>query len=119
MPPTLALRRVRSAISPSPVPEHRKPRLAHPGEAERAFVLWWDEQVRRPGQGNNADQRYFSVEAAETHTGISQQQVSKWRQRLKDVPAYRDALYGPAYRKAMAERGQTDQQVSKWRQRLT
>ena len=40
---------------------------------------------------------------AEAHTGIRNQQVSKWRNRLKDAAQYREMLYGAAYAKAMAE----------------
>lgn len=79
-------------------------------EDQTEFVRWWEENVRpntRPK--TNADQRYLTVAQAETQTGITQQQVSKWGQRLKDYEQYRDLLYGHAYRKAMALKGQTDQ----------
>ena len=42
---------------------------------------------------------------AEKSTGITQQQVSKWRNRLKDPEQYHAMLYGVAYHKAMAEGG--------------
>jgi hypothetical protein len=32
-------------------------------------------------------------------TGISQQQVSRWRKRLQDEAGYRQTLYGAAYNK--------------------
>ena len=41
---------------------------------------------------------------AEAKTGISHQQVSKWRRRLADPEKYREMLYGAAYHKAMAMR---------------
>lgn len=41
-------------------------------EDQREFVQWWRETVRPPGQGNNAERRYFSREQAEAATGISQ-----------------------------------------------
>ncbi len=56
-------------------------------EDQSEFVRWWDENVRRPGQGNNADRRYLSVDQAEDLAGITQQQVSKWRRRLKGFPS--------------------------------
>jgi ParB family chromosome partitioning protein len=52
----------------------------------------------------NADRRStVSVDRAESTTGIKQQQVSTWRKRLQNEDDYRQALYGAAYRKAMAE----------------
>ena len=77
-------------------------------DEQEEFVRWWREKVRRPGR-NNSDLNYFSVDNAEAWTGISQVQVARWNKRLQDRAAYRDALFGVAYRKAMAERGQTDQ----------
>jgi hypothetical protein len=41
------------------------------------------------------------VEDAEEHTGITQQQVSKWAKRLKDREAYREKLFGPSWKAAM------------------
>jgi hypothetical protein len=56
-------------------------------EDQREFVRWWDETVRRAGnQPINADQRFLSVDAAQQLTGITQQQVSKWRKRLQGMP---------------------------------
>ena len=51
----------------------------------------------------NADQRYLSVSEAEDLTNITQQQVSKWRRRLKEPEKYRAMLFGAAYHKAMAD----------------
>src|SRR5689334_22477967 len=39
-------------------------------------------------------------ERAESATGISAKQVSRWRKRLRDIPKYRDALILAACRKA-------------------
>jgi hypothetical protein len=68
-------------------------------EDQAEFVRWWDETVgARHGAGrgnkNNADQGCFSKEQAETQTGITQQQVSKWRRRLKEPEKYAEMLYG-------------------------
>ena len=51
------------------------------------------------------------AEDAESRSGISQQQVSKWRKRLKDPEKYRADLYGPAYRRAMAQGVEDDVHV--------
>jgi hypothetical protein len=40
------------------------------------------------------------VEQAEDHTGIMKQQVSRWAKRLKDIPQYRDILFGADYKKS-------------------
>jgi phage N-6-adenine-methyltransferase len=82
-------------------------------EDQREFVRWWDENVGvRHGAGrgnkNNADPRSFSAEDAEAETGISQQQVSKWRKWLKKPQEYKAKLYGSAYAKAMAEKAMSD-----------
>ena len=73
-------------------------------EDQAEFVGWWKENVRPAGQGRNvAEQRQYSVEEAEALTGITKQQVSKWRRRLKEPEKYREMLFGAAYYKAMAE----------------
>jgi hypothetical protein len=41
---------------------------------------------------------------AEAMTGISLQEVSKWRRRLADPEKYREMLYGAAYHKTMTMR---------------
>ena len=54
---------------------------------------------------------------AEVRSGIRHQQVSKWRNRLKDPDEYSDFLYGAAYRKAMGEvdlRGATGTGENDW-----
>lgn len=63
-------------------------------EEQAEFVRWWDERVgvnHGAGRGNknNADPRCFSRSDAEALTGITQQQVSKWRKALRDWDAYR------------------------------
>jgi len=69
-------------------------------EEQAEFVEWWRENIRGKGKrSNNADPGYF-VEQAETLTGITQQQVSKWSKRLADRGAYRERLYGAAWRAA-------------------
>ena len=80
-------------------------------EDQTEFVRWWGETVtarQSPGPAGNqsrADQRTIKMEDAEAQTGISHQQVSKWRNRLKDAEKYRAMLFGTAYHKAMAEVG--------------
>ena len=88
-------------------------------EDQAEFVRWWDETVsvnQSAGRGNKTrtDQRTFSMEDAESQTGISHQQVSKWRQRLKDPVNYRALLYGVAYLKAMSESANASTIATKW-----
>jgi hypothetical protein len=42
----------------------------------------------------------LTVEQAENLTGITQQQVSRWRHYLSDEPAYRERLLGAEYKAA-------------------
>src|SRR5215204_2535296 len=49
------------------------------------------------------------MDVAEKATGITNQQVSRWRKSFKHLDAYRKALFDHQYRKAMALRGTTDQ----------
>jgi hypothetical protein len=68
------------------------------------------ETARRgAGRGNkkSADQGSFSVDEAEAHTGITHQQVSKWRRRLREPEKYRAMLFGAVYHTAMAEANST------------
>ncbi len=87
-------------------------------EDQTEFVRWWTEKVtprHRPGRGGNklnADQRLISKDEAEEQTSITQQQVFKWRRRLKEPEKYRDMLFGAAYAKAMAETSNTT--ATKW-----
>lgn len=72
-------------------------------EEQIEFVQWWRDNVRGKGQrGNSAGLGYF-VEHAEEVTGITHQQVSKWKKRLTDRDKYRSTIYGVAWKKAMAE----------------
>lgn len=66
------------------------------------FVQWWAEHVRKGRPKSNADSALLSVDQAEELTGIAQPQVSKWAKRLKDIGKYRAALFGAAYKAAMA-----------------
>jgi len=70
-------------------------------EEQQEFVEWWQANVKRPGQGNNADRGYYSTEDATHRTGISQQLVSRWVNRLKNPEAYRDELYRPTWCRSM------------------
>ena len=62
-----------------------------------AFVSWWDTVVT-PGEKNRGgrelvpERGLVSADDAKAQTGISKQQVSRWRERLKDPDAYRLAL---------------------------
>jgi len=82
-------------------------------EDQTEFVRWWKEKItvrQSPGPGgylSSAGLRTIAMSDAEDQTGITNQQVSRWRKRLKDQDSYRLALFGAAYKAAMAER--TDQ----------
>lgn len=80
---------------------------------QEEFCDWWRDHVSvRHGLNRhnqeNASGSSLSVDAAEEATGIAQQQVSRWRKRLKDRDAYRQSLIDAARRKAMAERAPSD-----------
>jgi phage N-6-adenine-methyltransferase len=77
-------------------------------EEQSDFVAWWDQHVGvrlQSGRGEmNADRRsLISRQQAEQQTKIKQQQVSRWRQRLRDINEYKSALFGKTYQAAMAE----------------
>jgi hypothetical protein len=76
-------------------------------EQIREFVGWWGDAVtvRHGGDrtGKSAVRGTCSLQAAEAMTGISNQQVSRWRSKLKDEEAYKQTLYGAAYRKMISE----------------
>jgi hypothetical protein len=81
-------------------------------EEQTEFVRWWDEGVGvRHGLNHhsidNADPGSLSKSDAEDLTGISQQQVSRWRKRLKDAKKYETELFDTAYKKAMAATAET------------
>lgn len=67
-------------------------------EEQIEFVQWWRDHVgvrHAAGSKKNADLRSsFSTDQAEELTGITQQQVSKWRKRLADRAKYAAALFG-------------------------
>lgn len=85
-------------------------------EDQTEFVRWWDETIgvrqHSHSEVNAAQRSPISREAAEDATQIKQQQVSKWRNRLKDPEKYRALLFGVAYNKAMAETSNTT--ATKW-----
>ena len=70
-------------------------------EEIREFVRWWDESVGvRQSSGDNQyrssnhDLRSsLSKDDAESLTGITQQQVSRWRKKLQDEDTYRQAQF--------------------------
>jgi phage N-6-adenine-methyltransferase len=72
---------------------------------QREFVRWWDECIgvrHGAGRGNkkNAERGSFSAPNGSAQTGITQQQVSRWRKSLKDVAKYRERLILAIRRKA-------------------
>jgi len=81
-------------------------------EQQREFVEWWREKVSPNRGGDRKSQNQVPRSAhliarddAEKLTEITHHQVSKWATRLKREADYRLALYGAAYRLAMAEGG--------------
>lgn len=73
-------------------------------ELQREFVQWWAANVlRKGGEGgfhsDNAGQRY-RLDDAERLSGISQQQVSRWKTRLDDAERYANRLIQAARKKA-------------------
>ena len=69
---------------------------------QRQFVAWWRKNVRSAGgdqksllrNGNNG----LSEPDDRAATGIRSDQVTRWEDRLENIDAYRDALFGPSYR---------------------
>lgn len=77
-------------------------------EQQREFVQWWDETVGgRHGLNRhtleNAERGSLPKAEAEVHTGIKQQQVSRWRNALTDVERYSEQQVRAAYKKAGLE----------------
>lgn len=70
---------------------------------QAAFVAWWETTITPNRSPDRKRRSAFSVDAAESETGISQQQVSRWRKKLEDRGSYRAYLFGSAWQKAMAE----------------
>jgi hypothetical protein len=72
---------------------------------QQEFVEWWNDKVtgnrHNINPSENADRGFLSVAEAEARSGITQQTVSKWRDRLQDVEVYRERLFGPSYRAAL------------------
>lgn len=69
----------------------------------QSLPQWWRDNVRGRGQKSNSADRGYFQEQAESLTGITHQQVSKWKKRLADRAKYRSTIYGVAWKKAMAE----------------
>ncbi len=78
-------------------------------DEQEEFVRWWRETVTL-GKGGDRGNQYtepktqtgdFGKDDAESHTGITQQQVSKWNKRLRDKEKYRGQLLGATYKAAM------------------
>lgn len=78
-------------------------------EEQAEFVAWWQQTVspgQSPGRGgkSRADRGVIiDASKAEELTGISHQQVSRWRKALANRDKYRDKLYQAAWKKAMGE----------------
>lgn len=77
-------------------------------EQIREFVGWWGDAVTPARSHSRNNSSVISAEKAEELTGISPMQVSRWRSKLKDEEAYKETLYGAAYRKFIGDKGQTD-----------
>ena len=82
-------------------------------EDQTKLVQWWKETVS-PRQHNkvSAERGTLSMRDAETLTGLTNQQVSKWGRRLNDPDKYRAMLFGTTYQTAMAEK--TDIAACQW-----
>ena len=68
-------------------------------------MRWWKETVT-PRKGGDRGNQYvepktqndvFGKDDAESLTGITQQQVSKWAKKLQKPEQYRAQLFGAAY----------------------
>jgi hypothetical protein len=88
---------------------------------QRRLVEWWAKNVRGEGRPSKtpADHAQFSQSEAELATGISNEKVSRWRRRLADEAAYREALRGPSYRKAWGDEEATNWNQSKSNEHFT
>jgi phage N-6-adenine-methyltransferase len=71
-----------------------------------SFVAWWDDKVgpgQGPGRGKTVTKTgLFSVTKATAQTGVTKQQVSIWRGRLKDEDEYHEFLHDAAQAAAWA-----------------
>lgn len=75
---------------------------------QRAFVAWWRKHVRGAGQPEKNCRStetilFISADSATKVTGIPKQKVSRWESRLSNLDAYREALFGPSYKKSWAD----------------
>lgn len=77
-------------------------------EEQTEFVRWWKERVRGPGNPDKKGDKLIVLDLgqlrtsdAESLTGITKKQVSKWNQKLKNPQKYRMQLLGSAYKAAM------------------
>jgi hypothetical protein len=68
---------------------------------QQAFVGWWEQCVRGVGQPEIvSDHDPISAQQAETQSGFSKLQVSRWRKSLDDTDKYREQQILAALRKA-------------------
>ena len=79
-----------------------------PARRTAEFVRWWDgnvtpNRVRKSVVAEHGLQ--IPAHEAETRTGLSKRQVSRWRARLKERPKYMSLLFGADYRKAISLKG--------------
>lgn len=82
-------------------------------EEQTEFVRWWKETVgvnhggnRRGDQG--ASSSTLKADDAESLTGITKEQVSKWAKKLQKPEQYRAQLFGAAYKAAMMSKEAID-----------
>jgi hypothetical protein len=69
---------------------------------QQEFIAWWDAMVtpeQQIGLKHRSHQAGTTMSAADAtdQTGISKQQVSRWRDRLADEPEYRECLRESSY----------------------
>jgi hypothetical protein len=69
---------------------------------QREVVDWWQENVRRAGQPKKYSpvSPLISVDEATALTGITQQQISRWKKRLQTPEAYARYIFAAAFRAA-------------------
>jgi len=89
----------------------------------RMFVQWWSETVAKPsdfGRGKLSADRgeVISDSKAFELTRISHQQVSRWRNSLKDEVKYREVIRKPSHNKQLAgnltNRGMETSHCDEW-----
>jgi len=69
-------------------------------EDQISYLVWWDAKVREKGERANVAERGHFVRDVYDDTGITKQQVSRWRKSLEEPDRYRAKLILAAYRKA-------------------